>query len=182
MAAQREEGLRQSILEVVDLAHPDALGRVLDVVVEHGLARFAATVRALGVWIGEPVTVRQEQQVAAAMRAIRDHLRRPPHPEDLVHADPVAAFLGVWSLAVRDVHAAIPAAERLLGSGDERTRLAAARMLADFGVPGTGPGLARAVRDPALPVYAAALRRMAGPRSRGQGFPGDARRGLGLRA
>jgi hypothetical protein len=157
VAAQRSEGLRQSILEAADLAHPEAFARILDLVIEHRLARFAGTVRALGVWIGEDLTVRQEKQVTDAVVMLRQHLRQPPRPEALVNADPVDAFLGIWSLAVRDARAATAAAERVLGSTNERNRLAAARLLADFAIPGTAAGLARAVADASVPVYAAAV-------------------------
>ncbi|MFN8190955.1 MAG: DUF5724 domain-containing protein [Nocardioidaceae bacterium] len=157
VAAQRSEGLRQTILEAADLAHPDAFARILDLIVEHRLARFAGTVRALGVWIGEDLAVRQEKQVAEAVATIRDSLRHPVPPTALVDADPVTAFLGVWSLAVRDVRAGIAAAESLQGSPDERTRLAAARLLTDFAIPATGPALTRAISDTSTPVYAAAV-------------------------
>jgi hypothetical protein len=116
VTAQRSEGLRQSILEAADLAHPEAFARILDLVIEHRLVRFAGTVRAVGVWIGEDLTVRQEKQVADAVVMVRKHLRQPPRPDALVNADPVDAFLGIWSLAVRDARAATAAAERVLGS------------------------------------------------------------------
>src|SRR5262249_12460286 len=45
LAAQRQEGLRQTILESVDEAHPDAFRRMLRLVLEHDLTRFSATVR-----------------------------------------------------------------------------------------------------------------------------------------
>ncbi|WP_134742008.1 DUF4132 domain-containing protein [Nocardioides sp. 503] len=157
VAAQRSEGLRQTILEAADVAHPEAFARILDVVVEHRLARFAGTVRALGVWIGEDLTVRHEKQVADAVVAIRDFLRQPPRPTALLDAEPVVAFLGAWSLAVRDVHAGITAADALLASPDDRTRLAAARLLSDVATPAAGEALARAVTDSSLPVYAAAV-------------------------
>jgi hypothetical protein len=157
VAAQRSEGLRQAVLESADLAHPQAFARILDLAVEHRMARFAATVRAVGVWVGEDLTVRRERDVAEAIGTIRDHLRVPPTAEALADADPVTTFLGVWSLAVTDVHEAVPLAESLLDDRDERTRLAAARLLTDFAVPACGPGLTRAVADPALPVYAAAV-------------------------
>lgn len=157
VAAQRSEGLRQSILEAADLAHPDAFTRILDLVFEHRLARFAGTVRALGVWIGEDLTVRQEKQVADAVAAIRNHLRQPPRAESLLDADPVGAFLGIWSLAIRDVRSAVVAAELVQGSADERSRLAAARLLTDFAIPATAAGLTRAVADSSVPVYAAAV-------------------------
>jgi hypothetical protein len=52
LAAQREEGLRQAIFEVVDEAHPEAFKRMLDLIVAHDLVRFTSTVRALDVWLG----------------------------------------------------------------------------------------------------------------------------------
>lgn len=157
VAAQRAEGLRQVILEAADLAHPDAFARILDVVVEHRLARFAGTVRALGVWIGEDLTVRHEKEVAAAVGTMRDFLHEPPAPASLLGHDPVSAFLGIWSLAVRDVRAATAAAELLVGSEDERSRMAAARLLVDFHLPVTAGGLTTAVADTSVAVYAAAV-------------------------
>lgn len=167
VGAERSEGLRQTVLKAAPFAHPEAFARILDLVVEHRLARFAATAQALGRWVGEDITVHQEDQVAAAAATIRDHLRQPPSPAELARADPTTAFLGIWALAVRDVHAAIAVAEQLQESPDERIRLAAARLLADFDVPEVVPGLTRAVLDSALPVYATAAevwkRRGAGP-------------------
>lgn len=157
VTAQRSEGLRQTILEASDLAHPDAFARILDLIVEHRLARFAGTVRALGVWIGEDLTIRQEKQVADATATIRDFVRQPPQEAALLDAHPVAAFLGIWSLALRDVGTAIGVAEGLQDSPNEKTRLAAARLLTDVGVPATGVGLTRAMADTSLSVYAAAV-------------------------
>src|SRR5690606_22325779 len=47
LAAQRQEGLRQSILEAADEAHPDAFTRIIDLAVRENLIRFAATIRAV---------------------------------------------------------------------------------------------------------------------------------------
>src|ERR1051325_9935122 len=52
LAAQREEGLRQVILETVDEAHPQAFRRMLRLILDHNLARFSAVVRAFDVWLG----------------------------------------------------------------------------------------------------------------------------------
>ncbi|MES2462027.1 MAG: hypothetical protein V4671_15695, partial [Armatimonadota bacterium] len=50
LAAQREEGLRQVILETIDEAHPEAFRRMLRLIIEHDLTRFSATIRALDTW------------------------------------------------------------------------------------------------------------------------------------
>ncbi len=52
LAAQRQEGLRQTILEAIDEGHPDAFRRMLRLILDHDLARFSATVRALDTWFG----------------------------------------------------------------------------------------------------------------------------------
>src|SRR5438105_11039 len=43
LAAKREEGLRQSILEKIDVSHPQAFRRMLRVIKDNDLARFSAT-------------------------------------------------------------------------------------------------------------------------------------------
>jgi len=70
LQAQRQEGLRQAILETVDFAHPEAFRRVLAVIVENKLIRFAATVRAASVWFGEGFHARR---IALPLR--HQHLR-----------------------------------------------------------------------------------------------------------
>jgi len=52
LAAQRQEGLRQVILETVDEASPDAFTRTLRLILQEDLLRFAATLRAACVWFG----------------------------------------------------------------------------------------------------------------------------------
>src|SRR5262249_26979753 len=42
VAAQRQEGLRQTILESIDEAHPEAFRRMLRLIAENDLARFSA--------------------------------------------------------------------------------------------------------------------------------------------
>src|SRR5205823_8885834 len=52
LAAQRQEGLRQVILETVDEAHPQAFRRMLRLIRDHDLARFSSVVRSVNVWFG----------------------------------------------------------------------------------------------------------------------------------
>ncbi|NJL43197.1 MAG: hypothetical protein HC935_07430, partial [Pseudanabaena sp. SU_2_4] len=52
IAAQRQEGLRQAILETIDEAHPEAFRRMVKLILEHDLLRFSATLRATDKWFG----------------------------------------------------------------------------------------------------------------------------------
>ena len=50
LAAQREEGLRQVILESIDESQPLAFRRILRMVIDQNLIRFSAAIRACSVW------------------------------------------------------------------------------------------------------------------------------------
>ena len=52
LAAQRQEGLRQVVLETIDFAHPQAFIRMLRLIEREKLSRFAAVTRAVAVWFG----------------------------------------------------------------------------------------------------------------------------------
>lgn len=156
-AAGRAEGLRQSILETVDLAHPGAFARMIDVILENDLARFAGSIRAASVWFGDELDVRQAKGLTTALQIVRQYLAHPPTADSLSGREPLEVFLGLWSLACSDAPATVPVAARLLASSAEGTRLAAARLLADLAIPAAGTALIPALNDDALPVYAAAV-------------------------
>ena len=52
LAAQRQEGLRQSILNHMTQSHPEAFSRMLRLIRKHDLARFSAVVQAVNEWFG----------------------------------------------------------------------------------------------------------------------------------
>ncbi len=52
LTAQREEGLRQTILETIDEARPELLPRFLHIILDQNLLRFSAVARAVNVWFG----------------------------------------------------------------------------------------------------------------------------------
>lgn len=155
--AEREEGRKQTILDAADVGHVGALAAVLQAIVDRGLVRFSSTVRAFGVWVGEPTMVPHAADAEIAIRTLARFLAHPPTVIQLQGAAPVDVFLGLWALAVRDVGTAIDAAAALLGDADEKRRLAAVRILVDLAIDDTHGALAIAVDDPSLTVLAAAL-------------------------
>ena len=158
LAAQREEGLRQSILEVVDEAHPQALRRMLALILEHGLSRFASVARATGVWFGLEVIAGERRRIEALLGRCLELLTDPPAT---LPADPLDAYLALWAIATTDVDAAIDQAAGLLGDGDAERRFAAVRLLSEARTPSTAGPLARALTDDDPRVAAVAVRRLA---------------------
>ncbi|HWE60410.1 MAG TPA: hypothetical protein VHB98_01740, partial [Chloroflexota bacterium] len=77
LAAQREEGLRQVILETVDEAHPEAFRRLLGLILDQDLIRFSATIRAADVWFGFGWDVDNARAVREALTEVRGLLDDP---------------------------------------------------------------------------------------------------------
>lgn len=154
-SAGRQEGIRTAVLEAVDLAHPDSFRAVLQVVLDEDLLRFAGTVRAVGVWFGEDVDVRTTAEVPAALAELAAALADPTRAR--ATGTPVETFVRLTALAHRDAREAIPAAARLLADGDAGIRRAAARLLAELGLPAARDALTPALADPDLGVYATAV-------------------------
>lgn len=155
--AGRAEGLRTTILTALDGGHPEAMERMLGVVVDEGLVRFSSTVRAVAGWTGEELTVRDAELVGRALETIVGFLRTPPSAADLRGRARIDAYLGLWTLSVRDIAVAVDVATELLRDGDTGHRLAAARMLERLWHPSTAESLAVALADVDMTVFVAAL-------------------------
>jgi uncharacterized protein DUF5724/uncharacterized protein DUF4132 len=158
LAAQRQEGLRQVILEAVDEAHPEAFRRLLHLVLQHDLLRFSSAVRALDVWFGggwEAGDARRLRDFITKLlplwedRGMREAALRGPDPE--------AVYLALWCCAFEDAPGAIPRAAPLLGHAEVGHRFAAAHLLADVALNLSGDALVPALDDPDLRVVVRVL-------------------------
>lgn len=130
LAAQRQEGLRQVILESVDEASPEAFIRFLDVILREDLLRFAATVRAAGVWFGLGYDVTDKRQVKAVLTEALGYLQHPETArEALNHAAPTSKYNALFCLAMTDAEKAAGLAEGLLDSQSAEDRMAAVQFL-----------------------------------------------------
>ncbi len=104
LKAQRQEGLRQTILESVDEAHPEAFRRMLRLLLEHDLLRFSSAQRAVGVWLQIPGDLPEAQRPDRYLTRLAGFLDDSESP-DL--DSPLEVYLWLWSAAFRDIEAAI---------------------------------------------------------------------------
>ena len=119
LAAQRQEGLRQSILEAADEGHPEAFDRLIAVIIELDLLRFAATVRAVGVWLGFAADV---QEIPEAKRRLEEFRRFRTDPAAARAAAGAAtasqdgweAYAALCAIATIDVAEAMGLAEKVV--------------------------------------------------------------------
>ncbi len=158
LSAQRQEGLRQSILEVVDEAHPEALRRMLALIGEHDLSRFASVTRAVAVWFGLELFAGERRRIDAIAESALTFLSDPgARLEATRSGDPLDVYVALWAAATEDVHAAIETADEVLGARDAECRYSAVAFLSQTAVEEAFAGLLRALADEDLRVAAAAV-------------------------
>jgi hypothetical protein len=158
LAAQRQEGLRQVILESIDEAHPEAFRRMLRLILDRDLIRFSATVRAVDVWFGlgwDSLTPRAvKEAVEKACRFLDDPQARA---EALANDSGEGLYLALWSVAFEDAEKAIAPAAGLLSDPQVERRFVGAHFLGQLGLPGAQRELAHALADEDLRVALTAL-------------------------
>ena len=154
-AAGRQEGLRQSILEHTDLAHPGARELFIRTVVDEGYTRFASAIRAVGTWWGEEFEVRQDKQVREHLATWLPMLAEPP--TDITSLTAPDAFLALQAHGLADARAAVVTAGGLLGHESAEHRLAAVRVLREIDLPASRAAAMQVVTDPDPRVVAVAL-------------------------
>jgi uncharacterized protein DUF5724/uncharacterized protein DUF4132 len=158
LAAQRQEGLRQSILAAVDESHPQAFRRMLRLIHDENLARFSSVVRAADVWFGfqwdGASAVKVDSIIERVLRFLDDDSARTTA---LTDEDPETVYLALWSRAFDDVDAAIPSAIPLLASDSAPIRFVATHLLVQSLMKTAIPPLVDVLGDADLNVVCRAL-------------------------
>lgn len=153
LAAQRQEGLRQTILETVDEAHPEAFRRILRVILDNDLARFSAVARAVDVWFGF-------QWDSASTKVVNDVIEQTlkfledddARKKALANGDGDDLYLALWTLATEDAVLAIDIAKPILADKNVKRRFIAAHLLTQLGLPPGQDALLASLDDEDLRV------------------------------
>lgn len=158
LAAQREEGLRQTILESVDEAHPQAFRRMLRLILDNNLARFSATVRAFDVWLGYQWDAVSAGVVNATIEKMLSYLEDPEaRAAALKGKDAEQAYLALWMLAFEDAPAAVEPAADLLKHPKAEHRYVATHLLDQLQLVTAQEKLLTALEDEDLRVATRAI-------------------------
>jgi hypothetical protein len=158
LAAQRQEGLRQTILETIDEAHPIAFQRMLRLILEQKLTRFSATIRAVDVWFGFGLESLDEKSAKQLISQVLELLEKPNTQELAIASDePQFIYLALWAAGFVDAITAIDLAVSLLDHAEATHRFVAVHFLAQLEVTPARFMLLSAVGDPDLSVATAAV-------------------------
>ncbi len=126
LAAQRQEGLRQTILECLDETNLEAMKRMIKLILDEKLTRFSSVVRALDVWVGLGWESQRESTVIRFTQLAYDFLTEPAKILPAVSSkDNAEVIMALWAQGVLDVDACVPLIEQLIATGEaEKTLLA----------------------------------------------------------
>ncbi|SEW37202.1 protein of unknown function [Chitinophaga sp. YR573] len=123
LSAQRQEGLRQVILESLDETSIGAMKHLLRVIVDNDLVRFSSVVRAIDVWVGMGWESERESAVKNFMEKAIEYIEYPELIPAALQSDNNAdVFMGLWAQGVYDVQKTAPYLKQLYEEGNVQKR------------------------------------------------------------
>ena len=117
LAAQLQEGLRQTILESLDETTIPVLQRFIALILEHNLTRFSSVVRAVDVWFGFGWEAPQQAVVKRTLELAQTYLADLDKAREAVGSkDNVERYVALWAVAVYNVQEALSLATEALNN------------------------------------------------------------------
>ena len=117
LAAQLQEGLRQTILESLDETTIPVLQRFIALILEHNLTRFSSVVRAVDVWFGFGWEAPQQAVVKRTLELAQTYLADLDKAREAVSSkDNVERYVALWAVGVYNVQEALSLATEALNN------------------------------------------------------------------
>lgn len=123
LAAQRQEGLRQTILEALDETSIGALKYMIKVIIDNKLTRFSSVVRSVDVWAGLGWEAEREATVKNFLEKAHEFLESPEKiPSAIKSANNTDVYMALWAQGVFDVEKTAPFLHELYEKGNSEKR------------------------------------------------------------
>lgn len=104
LSAQRQEGLRQTILEALDETSVGALAYMIKLVLDHDLYRFSSVVRAVDTWFGFGWEAPKKSTIKRVLELSANFFEKPEEIEKRLKKsrDNLELYVALWAKAVLD--------------------------------------------------------------------------------
>lgn len=136
LSAQRQEGLRQMILEALDETSIGALRYMIGVIIEHKLTRFSSVVRAIDTWAGLGWETEKETTVRTIVGLAHQYLSQPESiPEAVKSKNNNEVYMALWVQGVLDVAKTAPYLHELMDKGTLEKKCLALQFVRQTGDP-----------------------------------------------
>lgn len=136
LSAQRQEGLRQTILECLDETSLAAQKHLMQTVLDHDLLRFSSVVRALDVWCGMEWESAKAATVRRCMQLGLGFLKKPQTiDETLQSKDNLEIYMALWASGCVSIEKTLPRIEKVLARPEDEKKATALLFLSQIGIP-----------------------------------------------
>ncbi|SES72314.1 DUF4132 domain-containing protein [Thorsellia anophelis] len=136
LAAQRQEGLRQMILESLDETSIGALTYMIQVILEHKLTRFSSLVRAVDTWTGLGWEAEKERVVKDILSLAHTYLQQPALISQAIKSkNNNEVYMALWAQGVFDIEKTQPHLNYLVQRGNVEKKLLAIKFASEINIP-----------------------------------------------
>ncbi|MCQ4142286.1 hypothetical protein, partial [Chryseobacterium sp. EO14] len=136
LAAQRQEGLRQTVLEALDETSVGALQYMTHVILENKLTRFSSVVRAIDTWTGLNWESEKESVVKNIVSLAGQYFKNPEQiPAAVKSKNNNEVYMALWVQGVSDVEKTVPYLHELLDRGSVEKKCLAIKFASETGDP-----------------------------------------------
>jgi hypothetical protein len=164
LAAQRQEGLRQSILSSVYEAHPQAFQRMISLIISEDLIRFTAVLQSINSWIGFPTEALTEKQARQVVGEILELFGDSQKQQTALASDDAqTVYLALWVIGFTDNIRAIELTRPLLQHTEASHRFVAIYFLNRQSINLAKYVLMEAIVDPDMRVACMAIQGLWNP-------------------
>lgn len=135
LAAQRQEGLRQTILESLDETQIGSLKYMLDIILEHDLSRFSSVIRAVDTWFGFGWEAPKKNTIKRVLELAKHLLENKGDAKEYLKKDDfLEIYIALWVIGLENVDDANREALKILFNTKSRNK----KLLALFFIQETG--------------------------------------------
>lgn len=147
LATQRQEGLRQTIIECLDEASIGAIPHFIRLILAHKLTRFSAIVRGVDVWVGMGWDAAKESLIKQALTHALGFFDAPETIAKGVQSrNNMEIMMALWVQGCLDIDQTVPHLERLLNDSTTEKQCLALYFAGQIGI-----------RSIEIPLYRQAL-------------------------
>lgn len=162
LAAQRQEGLRQTVLEALDETSINALPYMIKVIIDNKLTRFSSVIRAIDTWTGLGWESEKETTVRNIIGLASGYFDNPETiPAGIQSKNNNEVYMALWVQGVLDVQKTVPYLHELLENGSVEKKSLALKFAGETNDPYIEmPLYFKAIDNENLQVLAFAVPRM----------------------
>ncbi|RPD96701.1 DUF4132 domain-containing protein [Aureibaculum marinum] len=126
LAAQRQEGLRQTILEALDETSIGALNYFINVILENNLVRFSSVIRAIDTWFGFGWEAPKSTTIKKILTLCQSYFKDSNLTEKALKSkDNLEVYTALWFIGLTDVDKANLLAIDLMKTGTKEKKILA---------------------------------------------------------